>query len=86
MPHRQCKIWWHNRFDGPETEHLGIEIWWHCELSEFDFPGLRDYGQRKQAGAWSKTEVVYSGYDKVLSVAIRKALARAKKGIEHDTR
>ena len=75
-PMRQVRIWWHWKHinPGPEqfTPPADPAIMWHVELHEHD--PLVDHGQRLQAGSWSKTEHVFTGYDADLAVAIRKAL------------
>jgi hypothetical protein len=87
VANRQARIWFHERPSGsrwasdpPEQVSTEVEIWWHVELHEFS--PITDYGQRCRAGAWSKTETVYTGYDKDLNVALTKALKRAKEGVD----
>jgi len=82
-PFRQMRIWWHDRYADTEEGTRKCEVWWHCDLSEhwFDHGGIHQ-DRRLQSGAWEKREVVYSGYDRSLAEAIRKAMGRAEKGWE----
>jgi hypothetical protein len=87
VANRQVRIWSHTRpagsrlaSDPPDAISAEAELWWHVELHECS--PITDYGQRCQAGAWSKTETVYTGYDKDLNVALTKALKRAKEGVD----
>ena len=80
VPLRHVKIWWHWRESRPGPQQFDVPsdptIYWHVELHQYE--PLVDHGQRLQAGSWSKTEHVFSGYDPILAVAARKALKRAK--------